>query len=172
MSSVDPALALRAGTLTPPSQDSAVRTIGRGLQTAPILRQGLGLTWFLAAVGASGRVVVPILIQQAIDKGIGGPDDVDLDLVAKMAVLGAVAVLISGLALRQAAFRLGVRSELALRDLRVRLISHIHQLSLADHSDERRGGLVARRAGFPVGSLGHSDRRDGSALSRDEAPGG
>ena len=144
MSSLDPALALRAGTLTAPSQDSAMRTIGRGLQTAPILRQGLGVTWLFAAIGAAGRVVVPILIQQAIDKGIVGTDEVDLNLIVKMAVLGAVAVLISGFALRQAAFRLGVRSELALRDLRVRLISHIHQLSLADHSDERRGGLVAR----------------------------
>jgi ATP-binding cassette subfamily B protein len=144
MSSIDPMLALRAGTLTAPSQDSAVRTIGRGLQTAPILRQGLGLTWFFAAVGAAGRVVVPILIQQAIDKGIVGPDEVDMGLIVQMAIVAAVAVLVSGLALRQAAFRLGVRSEHALRDLRVRLISHIHQLSIADHSDERRGGLVAR----------------------------
>ncbi len=39
---------------------------------------------------------------------------------------------------------MGVRSERALHDLRVRLIRHIHQLSLADHNDERRGGLVAR----------------------------
>jgi ATP-binding cassette subfamily B protein len=144
MSAVDPKLAIRVGTLTATSQDSAVRTIGRGLQTAPILRQGLGITWLFAAIGAGGRVVVPILIQQAIDKGIVGTDDVDVALIVKMAVAGAVAVLISGLALRQAAYRLGVRSEAALRDLRVRLISHIHRLSLADHSDERRGGLVAR----------------------------
>ncbi len=144
MSSVDPRLALRAGTLAATSQDSAVRTIGRGLETAPILRQGLGLTWLFAAIGAAGRVVVPILIQQSIDKGIVGTDEVDMGLIVKMAILGAVAVVISGMALRQAAYRLGVRSEGALRDLRVRLISHIHQLSLADHSGERRGGLVAR----------------------------
>ena len=35
-----------------------------------MLRQGLGVTWLLAAVGAGGRVVVPILLQQAIDRGI------------------------------------------------------------------------------------------------------
>ena len=39
---------------------SAVHTIGRGLQEAPVLRQGLGVTWMLAAVGACGRVVVPV----------------------------------------------------------------------------------------------------------------
>ncbi len=142
--SVDPSLAARAGTLTPPSHDSAVRTIGRGLDTAPILRQGLGVTWLLAALGAGGRVVVPILIQQAIDRGIVGTEEIRLDVIVQMALIGAVAVLLSGVAFRQAAVRLGDRSERALHDLRVRLIRHIHQLSLADHNDERRGGLVAR----------------------------
>jgi len=140
---VDPILAARAGTMTPSSPDSAVRTISRGLETAPILRQGLGVTWLLAAVGAAGRVVVPILIQQAIDRGFVD-DQVRMGVIVQMAVLGAVAVIVSGIAFRQAAMRLGERSERALHDLRVRLIGHIHQLSLADHSDERRGGLVAR----------------------------
>ncbi len=141
--SIDPTLAAKVGTLTPPSQDSAVRTIGRGLETAPILRQGLGVTWMFAAIGAAGRVVVPILIQQAIDRGIEA-GEVQMDVIVQMALLGAIAVIVSGLAFRQASLRLGERSERALHDLRVRLIGHIHQLSLADHNDERRGGLVAR----------------------------
>ena len=144
MSAVDPTLAARAGTIAPSQPDSAVRTIGRGLEQAPILRQGLGVTWLLAALGAAGRVVVPILIQQAIDRGIVGEDEVRLDLIVQMAVLGAVAVVISAVSFRWAAKRLGERSERALYDLRVRLIRHIHQLSLADHNEERRGGLVAR----------------------------
>jgi len=144
MTPVDPASAAGTGTLTATSTDSAIKTIGRGLEVAPVLRQGLGVTWLLAAVGASGRVVVPILIQQAIDKGIVGEEEVRLDLIVKLALIGAVAVLVSGFAYRQAAFRLAVRSERALLDLRVRLIGHIHQLSIADHNDERRGGLVAR----------------------------
>ncbi len=144
MNTVDPTLIARAGTMAPPSQDSAARTIGRGLETAPILRQGLGVTWLLAAVAAAGRVVVPILIQQAIDRGIDDSGDVRLEVIVRMAVAGAIAVVISGFALRQAALRLGERSERALYDLRERLIGHIHQLSLATHNDERRGGLVSR----------------------------
>lgn len=143
MSTVDPTLAARAGTLTATSQDSAVRTIGRGLETAPILRQGLGTTWLLAATGAAGRVVVPILLQQAIDRGIVD-GEVRMDVIVRLAVIGAIAVVVAGVAFRYAALRLGKRSERALYDLRVRLIRHIHQLSLADHNDERRGGLVAR----------------------------
>jgi putative ABC transport system ATP-binding protein len=144
MTAVDPRIVARAGSITAPSTDSAVRTIGRGLETAPVLRQGLVLTWILAAIGAGGRVVVPILIQQAIDRGIVGADQVDLGLVVRLAAVGAAAIVIAGFALRLAAFRLGQRSERALYDLRVRLIGHIHRLSLADHNEERRGGLVAR----------------------------
>jgi putative ABC transport system ATP-binding protein len=94
--------------------------------------------------------VVPILIQQAIDNGIvgtganAGEVDVDVAFVARLSGVGAIAVVISGIAFRQASLRLGVRSERALYDLRERLIGHIHALSLADHSEERRGGLVAR----------------------------
>ena len=45
---------------------------------------------------------------------------------------------------RTAVARLGHRSEEALYGLRVRLFEHIHRLSIADHSEERKGALVAR----------------------------
>jgi ATP-binding cassette subfamily B protein len=122
---------------------SAADTIGRGLQEAPVLRQGLPLTWFLAALGAGGRVIVPIVVQQAIDRGI---DDtgVDMGFIVWCAVIGVVAQLIAAVCQRTSIVRLGVRSEQALNDLRTRLISHIHRISLADHNEERRGSLVAR----------------------------
>ncbi len=129
------------------TDEGAISTIRRGLAAAPVLRHGLWLTFALAALGSGGRVVVPILIQQAIDNGIVGRSDaepVDVAFVARLAAFGAVAVLVSGVAFRQASYRLSVRSERALYDLRGRLIGHIHQLSLADHGEERRGGLVAR----------------------------
>ncbi len=128
----------------PVGRFSAVHTIGRGLQEAPVLRQGLALTWLLAAVGAMGRVVVPILLQQAIDKGIVREGGVRVDIVAWLAAVAAVAILIAGIAQRQAVVRLGTRSEAALYHLRARLIAHIHRVSLADHNEERRGALVAR----------------------------
>ncbi|MAT03688.1 MAG: multidrug ABC transporter ATP-binding protein [Acidimicrobiaceae bacterium] len=140
------------GVMTEPiGRFSASGTIGRGLQEAPVLRQGLGLTWLLAAVGAGGRVIVPIVIQQAIDRGIDdGPSgslsdlNVDMSFIAWCAVIGVVAQLIAAVSARTAIVRLGVRSEQALNDLRTRLINHIHRISLADHNEERRGALVAR----------------------------
>ena len=123
---------------------SATSTIGRGLEEAPVLRQGLALTWLLAAAGAGGRVVVPIVVQQAIDRGIVGRDEVRFDFVVWCAVIGVAAQLAAALCQRRAIVRLGVRSEQALNDLRTRLIAHIHRISLADHNEERRGALVAR----------------------------
>ena len=65
-------------------------------------------------------------------------------LVATLAAIAGVALAIAGIAQRQAVVRLGQRSEQALYELRTRLISHIHRISLADHNEERRGALVAR----------------------------
>jgi ATP-binding cassette, subfamily B, bacterial len=129
----------------PMGRFSAAHTIGRGLDEAPVLRQGLVATWLLAALGAMGRVVLPILLQQAIDRGIGPDDgDVRIGLVAGLSAVAAVTLIVSGVAQRQAIVRLGQRSEQALFDLRARLIAHIHRISLADHNEERRGALVAR----------------------------
>ena len=139
---------MSAATFTEPvGRFSATTAIGRGLEEAPILRQGLALTWVLAAIGAGGRVVVPILIQQAIDRGIVGHDDVRVDFVIGCGLIALVAVCIAAMCQRMAVIRLGVRSEQALNDLRTRLIEHIHRISLADHNEERRGALVARVTG-------------------------
>jgi putative ABC transport system ATP-binding protein len=128
----------------PMGRFAGVHTINRGLQEAPILRQGLALTWCLAAVGATSRIVVPILLQQAIDKGIITDEGVKINVVATLAAIAAGALVIAGFAQRQAIVRLGTRGEQALYDLRARLIAHIHRISLADHNEERRGALVAR----------------------------
>ena len=121
----------------------AVATLSRGVQTAPELTQGAGVTIGLSLVGAAGRIVVPVLIQQAIDGGITD-NRVDVGRVAVLCAIGFVVVVVAGFAQRAAMLRLGVRSEDALYGLRVRLFEHIHRLSLAEHAEERRGALVAR----------------------------
>jgi len=121
----------------------AARILGRGVQEAPRLRQGFALTFGLAMIGAAGRVVIPITVQQAIDHGFT-EKGVRMNFVVTLCAVAAVAIIIGTMAQRAAVLRLGRRSEGALYDLRVRVISHIHRLSLADHSEERRGALVAR----------------------------
>src|SRR6185295_136996 len=113
------------------------------VEAAPALRRGIGTTFGLAMVGAAGRVVVPILVQQAIDHGLK-EGQVDVGVVMTLGVIGVVVIIIATIAQRTAVARLGLRSEEALYSLRVKLFEHIHRLSLADHSEERKGGLVAR----------------------------
>ncbi len=127
----------------PISRWTAVETIGRGVRAAPALRTGFGLTLALAMVGAAGRVTIPILIQQAIDRGFK-QNDVQVDVVALLSGIALVVITIATLAQRTAVARLGRRSEEALYGLRVRLFEHIHRLSIADHTEERKGALVAR----------------------------
>ncbi|MEO5899745.1 MAG: ABC transporter ATP-binding protein, partial [Ilumatobacteraceae bacterium] len=93
--------------------------------------------------GAAGRVVIPILVQQAIDRGFQ-PGNVKVGVVAVLAAIGAVVIIVATICQRQAVARLGRRSEEALYGLRVRLFEHIHRLSIADHNEERKGALVAR----------------------------
>ncbi len=127
----------------PISRWSTVETIGRGVQEAPVLRSGFGLTLGLAMLGAAGRVSVPILVQQAIDRGFGD-DGVDVGVVWTLGAVALVVTSVASVCQRTAVKRLGVRSEEALYALRVRLFEHIHRLSIADHNEERKGALVAR----------------------------
>ena len=127
----------------PISRWTTAETIGRGVRAAPALRTGFGLTFALALVGAGGRVVIPILVQQAIDRGFS-PAGVRVGTGTTMAAIALVAIVVATWAQRTAVARLGRRSEEALYGLRVRLFEHIHRLSIADHSEERKGALVAR----------------------------
>jgi len=128
------------------SRWSAVHTIGRGVQEAPALRTGFGVTLAMAMVGAAGRVVIPILVQQAIDHGFAA-GGVQMDTIWTLAAIGLAVIIVATVCQRMAVARLGTRSEEALYTLRVRLFEHIHRLSIADHNDERKGALVARVTG-------------------------
>jgi putative ABC transport system ATP-binding protein len=135
--------------MTDPQVAGAIETLNQGVRAVPSLRQGFGFTLVLAMIGASGRVVVPVVIQQAIDHGLhrsvdGTAQSVDVSLVVKLCLGAAIYLLIASVAQRTAVSRLGRRSESALYDLRVQLFQHIHQLSLEDHNDEQRGSLVSR----------------------------
>ena len=121
----------------------AVDTIREGIAQAPALGRGLALTFLLALCGAAGRVTIPIVIQQAIDKGFidGG---VRIDFILRLCAVASVIVMLAAVAQRTAVYRLGTSAEEGLYGLRVRLFDHIHRLSLADQNEERRGALVAR----------------------------
>ena len=121
----------------------AAETVRRGWRASPELRRGAALTVVLAFIGTGGRLAVPILIQQAIDKGfVNG--QVDMGKILQLCIIGAVFITIASIAMWGAIVRLAVRAEDALYGLRIQVFEHTLSLDLADHEEERRGTLVLR----------------------------
>ena len=69
----------------------SARVISRGVAVAPAFRKGLWGTLMLAFIGTGARLVIPILIQQTIDKALV-PDRVDLSL-ASLSLSGSISIL-------------------------------------------------------------------------------
>lgn len=121
----------------------AVETIRQGITEAPALGRGLVLTLGLALVGAAGRVTIPVVMQQSIDKGFVN-ETVRFDFILQLCIVAAIIIVVAAVCQRMARYRIGTAAEEGLYGLRVRLFEHIHRLSLADHNEERRGSLVGR----------------------------
>lgn len=122
----------------------ALDVMKRGLRVSPELRAGLGITVVMALTAAIGRLVVPILVQLILDNGVLGDEGYRAGYVWTASLLALAVVLIVAAASRVALMRLVDMAETVLMNLRVRVFGHIHRLSLADHTESRRGVLVAR----------------------------
>jgi ABC-type multidrug transport system fused ATPase/permease subunit len=122
----------------------AWQTIRRGVGLSPELREGLGGTLTFAVLATMGRVVVPIAVQQTLDRGLGAGGAPDLDFMAWMAALAALAVVVTGVASYFMTSRLFTAAERGLATLRVKAFRHVHDLPLLTQNTERRGALVAR----------------------------
>ncbi|HKY68508.1 MAG TPA: ABC transporter ATP-binding protein [Acidimicrobiales bacterium] len=122
----------------------AIEVLRRGLAVTPELRQGIALTLLMAVATAAGKLAVPILIQQILDRGITADEGFRAGFV--LTACGVTAVVIAALYLvgRGTYLRLVRTSEASLLALRVRTFDHVHRLSIAEHTEQRRGALVAR----------------------------
>ncbi|HEX2074015.1 MAG TPA: ABC transporter ATP-binding protein [Geodermatophilus sp.] len=124
--------------------EGAFATLRRGLRMMPEFRRGLPLTFALALIATAGRVVVPIAVQQVIDRGLAGPGGPDLDLVRDLVLVCAAVVVLTGVAVYRMNVRLFRTTETALAGLRVRAFRHVHDLSVLHQQGQRRGSLVSR----------------------------
>src|SRR4030095_17112945 len=78
----------------------------RGLPASPELRRGAGITLGLALAAGGGRVITPVLVQQAIDRHLAGGRG-DLSGLVGLAAAGVVLVLVTAWAARTTNQRLG-----------------------------------------------------------------
>ena len=118
--------------------------IGRAFQEAPVLRQGLRLTLFMAMTGQAITVVTPIVIQQIIDEEILSPSGIDMVGVLQKAAIALAALVVGVFVGRIALLRLVQTSSTGLSDLRSKTFGHIMRQSVLHVQAERRGDLVSR----------------------------
>lgn len=133
----------RRGKQPDRSAVAAWETVRRGLSLAPELKRGLTASLGLAAVATAGRVIIPVAVQQVLDRGLTDAG-VDLGFVIRMIGIALAAVVVTAMATGLMHLRLARVSEASLAGLRVRAFRHIHDLSMLHQASEQRGVLVAR----------------------------
>ncbi|MFG1752565.1 ABC transporter ATP-binding protein [Streptosporangium sandarakinum] len=128
------------------TERSALATVRHGLSLTPEFRKGLAGTLALAVVATLGKVIVPIAVQQTIDRGLKGSVP-DVPYIRSAVLLCAVAVVLTALCAYLMNVRLYRATEASLATLRVRGFRHVHDLSVLTQNTERRGALVSRVTG-------------------------
>ncbi|MET9067975.1 ABC transporter ATP-binding protein [Streptosporangium sandarakinum] len=128
------------------TERSALATVRHGLSLTPEFRKGLAGTLALAVVATVGKVIVPIAVQQTIDRGLKGSVP-DVPYIRSAVLLCAVAVALTALCAYLMNVRLYRATEASLATLRVRGFRHVHDLSVLTQNTERRGALVSRVTG-------------------------
>ncbi|MEY4131030.1 MAG: hypothetical protein RLZZ31_1154 [Actinomycetota bacterium] len=122
----------------------AIAVLRRGFAESPELRKGLRLTLLFATIGAVGRLTIPVLIQQVIDKGLLADEGFRPGFTLTACGIAAAIVIGVMFLARVTYVRLVTTSETMLRNLRVRAFDHVHRLPMAHHDSTRRGELTSR----------------------------
>lgn len=134
----------REHKISPEPQDSSLDVVKKGLALTPSLKKGLWVTALIGLAHAGGQLSIPVIIQAAIDKGGLSTGQVEMGTVGRLVGLGVLAVLFTEITAFMVTRRLLIRSEQALKELRVLAFDHVHKLSLASQSEKSTGLLISR----------------------------
>lgn len=132
---------------TPDDEDAgpikAGEVLRAGVRRTPELKKGFAASLTFAMVIALGRLVVPIAIQQILDKGLshGAPD---WPFVVWTCAAAAVAIVGLAVLNKITYYRLMQTAENVIYGLRTRAFGHVHELSIGHHNEAKKGVLVSR----------------------------
>ena len=126
------------------SAGGAWATVRRGLQLSPEILQGIWLTVVLGALSTLGRIIVPVGVQQTIDRGINAEGGPDVERIAVFVAFAVCAVPVTAALSYLVNVRLFTATEAGLATLRLKAFRRIHDLSTLTQGTERRGALVSR----------------------------
>ncbi|MCA1735555.1 MAG: ABC transporter ATP-binding protein/permease [Actinobacteria bacterium] len=123
---------------------STSRALRRAFGEAPTLRRGLFATLGLSVLGTIGQLVVPVVVQQITDRELLNEAGPRIPVVLWQGGVAVAVLILTATFTRAAVFRLTRLTAGGLRELRVKLFSHLHRLSILHVQAERRGALVSR----------------------------
>lgn len=123
---------------------STSRALRRAFVEAPTLRRGLFATLGLSVLGTIGQLVVPVVVQQITDRELLSDAGPRIPVVLWQGGVAVAVLILTATLTRAAVFRLTRLTAGGLRELRVKLFSHLHRLSILHVQAERRGALVSR----------------------------
>ena len=121
-----------------------IAVIRRGLSMSPAIKKGFGLTMLLAILSTMGSSVVPIVVKQTIDSGLGKGQSIDRGKIINYLLIAAVLIVITAVCAYAMRVRLFTASERGLAEVRVEAFRHVHDLSMLTQNTQRRGVLVSR----------------------------
>jgi len=123
---------------------STLTTLRRAVIEAPIIIHRLWLVLTLNLGGTAVQVLIPVIVQQTLDRYVNGGDSVDIGGVATAVGIGLVVVVVGGLMTRAALVRLISQASTGMSQLRVMTFRHLFRRSVLHVQTERRGSLVSR----------------------------
>ena len=122
----------------------ALEVLRRGLQRTPSVKRTMVFSGLVSVLTAVGRLAVPVLVQQVIDRGLLGDDGYRPRLVMVLSMLALALVVVVAVLAPLAEIALVRGAQNAIYDLRRQAFAHIHRLSLAEQNMEKKGVLLAR----------------------------
>lgn len=131
-------------TADAPTRTSAYASIRRAVAEAPIIARRLWLVLLLNLGGTLVQILIPVIVQQTLDRYVGGAGVVDVGGVATVVGFGLVVVVVGGVMTRFGLVRLVTQASTGMSELRVLTFRHLFRRSVLHVQSERRGSLVSR----------------------------
>ncbi|HSM01377.1 MAG TPA: ABC transporter ATP-binding protein [Acidimicrobiia bacterium] len=126
------------------SRLSTPAAIRRAVVEVPIIARRLWVVLLLNMGGTAVQILIPVIVQQTLDRYIGSGDAVDLAGVWTAVAIGLAIAFVGGAMTRFGLVRLVRQASIGLSQLRVNVFSHLMRRSVLHVESERRGALVSR----------------------------
>ena len=128
----------------PATSLSTFGALRRAVVESPVIVHRLWLVVLLSLGGTGVQILVPVVVQQTLDRYVGAGDAVDIGGVVTAVSIGLVIVVLGGVMTRMGLVRVIRQATMGIAELRVNVFAHLMRRSVLHVQTERRGALVSR----------------------------